>query len=63
MRVAESLLLPDPDAVALMVAGEVFETLFAFTVAVAAEFSPVDVTLVTGDTVAAPVALHVTVRP
>jgi hypothetical protein len=60
VRVAEPLL---PVIVAVMVAVELEETLFPFTIAVAALFAPVDVVLLDGVTVAAPVAFHETVRP
>jgi hypothetical protein len=60
VRVADPL-LPEIDAV--IVAGWLDELFFPFTVVVATELSPADVTLDVGDTVAAPVALHVTVRP
>jgi hypothetical protein len=46
-----------------MVAVRLSERFFAFTVVVAAEFSPADVTLEDGETVAAPEANHDTVRP
>jgi hypothetical protein len=52
-----------PETVALMVAVWLDETFFPFTVVVAAEFSPVDVVLDDGDTVAAPEANQETERP
>ena len=60
VTVAEPLL---PEIVALMVAVWLVEMFFPFTVAVAAELSPVDVTLDDGVIVAAPEANHETVRP
>ena len=60
MRVADPLL---PEIVALMVAVVFDETFFPFTVAVAEELAPVDVTVVDAVMVAPPETNHETVRP
>lgn len=60
MRVAEPLLL---EIVALIVAVVVDETFFPFTVAVAEEFAPVDVTVDDAVMVAPPETNHETARP
>jgi hypothetical protein len=60
VRVAEPLL---PAIVALIVAVVFDETFFPFTVADAAEFSPVEVTVVDAVMVAPPETNHDTVRP
>jgi hypothetical protein len=60
VRVALPLLL---EIVALIVAVVVVETFFPFTVAVAAELSPVDVTLVDAVIVAPPETNQETERP
>lgn len=60
VRVAEPLL---PEIVALIVAVVVDETFLPFTVAVAAEFSPVEVTVEDAVIVAPPETNHETERP
>jgi hypothetical protein len=52
-----------PDTVALMIAFVVGDLFFAFTVAFAEESPPADVSLMEGDTVAAPTANQETSRP